>query len=63
VVRVLLLLFTTVAIFYAVPRAAEAGRSDCFLLDEWFCDLTRPGRPFAYKHAVYSLVLVDRKLN
>jgi hypothetical protein len=43
-------------------RPLLIGGSDCFLLGEWFCDLTRPGRPLAHKRAVYSLVLADRWL-
>jgi hypothetical protein len=38
------------------------GGSDCFLLGEWFCDLTRPGRPLAHTRAVYRLVLANRWL-
>jgi hypothetical protein len=43
-------------------RPLLIGGSDCFLLGEWFCDLTRPGRPLAHKRAVYSLVLANRWL-
>ena len=65
-VRALLIFaLATVAPLCAVADAAEATpdwSSDRFLLGEWFCDLTRPGRPLAHERAVYSLVLADHWL-
>ncbi len=46
----------------APPQAPPDWSADRFLLGEWSCELTRPGRPPDREHVVYSLGLGDHWL-